>query len=238
MLCNQEDLNRFVRAELDVDDLERVLRHLEECRECAERLQVLIRLRANREAIREALQGTGPAAARPAGSRRWFAAAAAALILCVSSLVIALVLNSRPQPDPAELASQERYPYRPMVLRGEAQPPEDLFHQAMRVYEMNDLARADKMLEDYLLGSPRDAEAYFYLGVCRYLLGKPEEALGVFKAGLSVRTIEPEEKYHWYLAQVHLKLRHVESARQELRIVVSFQGEFSGRAAAILRRLD
>jgi tetratricopeptide (TPR) repeat protein len=238
MLCNQEDLTRFVRAELDVDDLERVLRHLEECRECAANLQVMVRLRANREEIREELEKTGPPAALPLVRRNWFAAVAAALILTVSGLVIILLTHSRPQTDLAALASLERFPYRPMILRGETQAPVELFNQAMSVYELNDLSRARRMLEDYLFQSPRDAEAYFYLGVCLYLLGDHAEALRALETGLSLRTIEPEEKYHWYLAQVYLKMRLAEPARRELRVVISFQGQFSSKAAAILERID
>jgi TolA-binding protein len=239
MHCSHEDLIRFVQAELDVDDLERVVQHLEACQECAASLQVMVRLRANREELRNALEKAVPArGAASSAAPRWFAVAAAALILSVSGLLIFLLLNSRSQLDLPALASQERYPYRPMVLRGGDQAPAELFNQAMGVYQLNDVARASLMLEDYLFQSPRDAEAYFYLGVCHYLLGKYAEAVRVLETGLSVRTIEPEEKYHWYLAQAYLKMRRAAPARRELQLVVGFQGEFGAKAAAILKRLD
>ena len=239
MPCNQEDLLRFVRAELDADELERVVEHLEHCQECSDSVQVMVRLRANREELREALapkQKPASGAGALAGWR-WYAYAAAALVVLTSSLIVFMIQSSRMPVDLAELAVEERYPYHPMILRGDSPSPDRQYSDAIDAYEQNDLPRARRLLEAYVAQKPADADAHFYLGVCRYLLGDLLEARNALETGLGRRTIQPEEKYHWYLAQVHLKLRQADRARRELLTVISFRGEFSAQASAILLKM-
>jgi tetratricopeptide (TPR) repeat protein len=237
MSCNQEDLLRFVRAELDVNEMERVLEHLEHCQECSSSVQVMVRLRANREELREVLAANATPATGYGTAWRWYAAAAAALIALTSGLLFMLIEGSRTPIDMAELAVEERYPYRPMILRGDSPAPAEQFAEAISAYEQNILPRASRLLDAYLTQNPEDADAYFYLGVCRYLLGDLLEARNALETGLGLRTIQPEEKYHWYLAQVYLKLRQADRARRELLTVISFNGEFAKKAASILVRM-
>jgi TolA-binding protein len=240
MLCNQEDLLRFVRAELDVDELERVVEHLEHCQECSDSVQVMVRLRANREELRDALAPTQkPASGAGAlAGWRWYAYAAAALVVLTTSLIVFMIQGGRAPVDLAELAVEARYPYHPMILRGDNPSPASQFTDAIDAYEQNDLPRAKRLLEAYVAQNPADADAHFYLGVCRYLLGDLLEARNALETGLGHRTIQPEEKYHWYLAQVHLKMRQGDRARRELLTVISFRGEFSAQASAILLKME
>jgi tetratricopeptide (TPR) repeat protein len=237
MSCNQEDLLRFVRAELDVDEMERVLEHLEHCRDCSDSLQVMVRLRANRGELREVLAANAIPGIGSGSPWRWYAAAAAALIVLTSSLLFILIRSGRTPVDLAGLAVEERYPYRPMILRGDTPAPAEQFAEAINAYEQNVLPRARRLLDGYITQNPEDADAYFYLGVCRYLLGDLPEARNALEIGLGLRTIQPEEKYHWYLAQVYLKLRQADRARRELLTVISFNGEFATRAESILMRM-
>ena len=76
MKCQQVPLLEFLRSELEAEQIERTLEHLEGCSECRERLQVIIRL-STIEAGRRTPRKT---------SRMWLIAAA--LLLAVSIPVL------------------------------------------------------------------------------------------------------------------------------------------------------
>lgn len=253
MQCNRDELLQFVRAELQTQETERVVEHLETCGDCSSFLDTMVRLRANRQQISEALE---PAQAgqrsgdegrvlawpkREESTRRGFLArstqAIAAVLMLAVGVALLYQLLRRPQPDMAMLVTHERYPYQPMILRGEPSTPDELFSLGIRHYERNELSQAQPLLERYIEQNPSDADAYFYLGVIYYLTGNLPQARQVLESGLKVRTIQPEEKFHWYLAQVYLRLRYKELARLELEKVLIFRGEFSNAARAILSQL-
>lgn len=249
MPCNHDDLIRFVRSELQVEELERVLQHLHRCSDCSGLMDTLVRLRANRRQIAETLYDQ--ASAGSADWKNWLRApirltlAIPAPQRLAGAVMVLLALVSAPiyfwvQPRPANLANlavQEPYPYQPMVFRSDPNPPAETFHSAIRHYEQNDLGQARSLLESYVRRNPSDADAHFYLGVVNYLMGDFREALRSLQEGLRVRTIQPEEKFHWYLAQVYLKLQSADRAREELNRVLTFRGEFNRRAESLLDQI-
>jgi len=250
MKCNRYSLLQFTCGELDVEEMERITAHLEQCTECSAELRLIARLRANREELCRAL------AEKPAGSKSfhllpgvfrkgwtplvrenpypWIAAAS--ILVTVGTLLFFLIHTPTVQ-DLAALATAGLPPYEPMILRQGGSPGSPLFLSAMESYRKSDLIAARSKLEQLLQDNPKDAEALFYLGVIHYHGGEYSKAEYMIRDGLSSCTYGVKEKYHWFLAQIALKRQQKEKARQELNRVTEFQGRYAAEAQQILSRL-
>lgn len=250
MQCDPNLLIEYVCGRLEIEEIEKVTDHLEVCPQCAERLQWMARLRANRVELRaelyrvsQASEESMPFAAEEdrfswTGVRTrgylWAAAAVLLLSVCLSLLYF---LFSVPAGDIALLATAGKPPYEPMVLRnGEAGTP-TLFRQAMEAYEKGDHPSARARLEQYVRQVNHDSEALFYLGAIHYLQGDLPQADTWIRRGLAACTIASPEKYHWYLAQIAMKQHRREEARSQLQQVAEFGGEYAEQARALLAKL-
>jgi tetratricopeptide (TPR) repeat protein len=99
-------------------------------------------------------------------------------------------------------------------------PSETDLLRARRLFEQRDFAAAASALERYIQDAPGDRGALLLLGICRYQLGRSQEAEQVFRE--VIRRNPRDAQAHFYLAlNEHLQGKLLEAeadARQALRL--------------------
>lgn len=225
MNCPQAPLLEFVRAELDGETTEQVLRHLEACPECRQRLRVIAGLEAFYREKR----------ARRKASKLWLLAAGVLAVIALPVLYSSWEGLRRGRADLAALATRETYPYFPLHTRSgqaAAEAP-SIRESAFAAYNERDFRTAEREFSRI----PADAEILFYRGVACYFLGLHDEALENWERALQSDS-RWREPVLWYRANVFLKSGEAQSARDLLATLAREPGEFQQRAGALLEQLN
>jgi FimV-like protein len=223
--CEEIPLVEFLKAELDAHETEELLRHVENCVDCRERLQVMAAIAASFPArdIEKRRLGTS--------SRRLWLLAAGILVALIAPILYMQVSPAAI----ANLATSEKYPGSfPLVTRGgvEVSAFEQVRREAYEAYRRGDYQRSVALLK--LL--PRDADTLFYLGVSQYFSGEPEQALdNLQKASELDRNWS--QPAHWYRASAYLKIGQKEKAQEALREILKGNGEYKKKAEELLEKL-
>ncbi len=222
--CDEVPLIEFLKAELDADETEALLRHVENCADCRERLQVMAAIAAS--------YPEPEAEKRSRISNRTLWLLAAGLMVALLTPILYLQMSS----GMGSLATSEKYPAGfPLVTRGgvEVGALEQVRREAYEAYRRGDFQRSGALLK--LL--PRDADTLFYLGVSQYFSGEPEQALGNLQ-----RASELDAKWNqpagWYRASAYLKTGQKEKAREALRQLAKGDGDYSKKAEELLEKLE
>ncbi len=223
--CEEVPLIEFLKGELDADETEALLRHVENCADCRERLQVMAAIAASYPAPEAEKRG------RMSNRALWLLAAG----IIVALLAPVLYMQMSPTRI-GSLATSEKYPGGfPLVTRGgvEVGALEQVRREAYEAYRRGDFQRSGALLK--LL--PRDADTLFYLGVSQYFSGEPEQALGNLQ-----RASELDAKWNqpagWYRASAYLKTGQKEKAREALRQLAKGDGEYGKKAEELLEKLE
>ncbi len=222
--CEEVPLIEFLKAELDADETERLLRHVENCVDCRERLQVMAAIAASYPA-------------RDTEKRHHMSSRS--LWLLAAGIVVAIIAPILyVQMSPAGiggLATSEKYRAGfPLVTRGgvEVSASEQVRREAYEAYRRGDFQRSGALFK--LL--PRDADTLFYLGVSQYFSGEPEQALDNLR-----RAGELDRKWYqpacWYRASAYLKTGQKEKAQEALRELLKGDGEYGKKAEELLEKL-
>ncbi len=231
MKCDRYGLIRYIRGELDLQEIEVLTAHLEQCAECTAELRLLARLRANREEWQRAVRPQD----RTRGNwpRRYLWAAAAMILLALGLLLVRRTVSPQAE-DIALLATAGLPGYEPMVLRQGKLPERSVFEAAMESYRAGDLSAAEAGLRKRLQQVPLDSDALFYLGAIYHYRRDYAEAGRLIQEGLRGCTLCPRERYHWYLAQIAMKKRNGAEARRQLGLVAELKGQYAEEAQRIL----
>ncbi len=220
MSCEQVPLLELVRCELDQERIQITLRHLEECRECRERVRVMSLLElAGRERMGWARSG-----------KNWYAVAAVAVLTLAGAAMVILRMGSPAPFDPAALAPREPYPLVLLDTRSEA--------AGGRCREAYQLYREGRyrLAAEAFSHCPSGAEADFFQGVSEYLAGDPESA----RRQLSAVAAVPgpwREPARWYEAAACLALGDLEAAALLLEGLAASGGQYAPAAAELLAKL-
>jgi tetratricopeptide (TPR) repeat protein len=223
--CDEVPLIEFLNAELNADETEELLHHVENCVDCRERLQVMAAIAASYpEAEAEKRR-------RISNRTLWLLAAGILVALLTPILYLQMSLTGM-----GSLATSEKYPAGfPLITRGgvEVGALGQVRGAAYEAYRRGDFERSGALLK--LL--PRDADTLFYLGVSQYFSGEPEQALGnLQRAGeLDFKWRQPAG---WYRASAYLKMGQKDKARKELSQLVKANGEYSKKAEELLEKLE
>jgi len=214
MICEDLKLAEFLRGELEPNETQGVLRHLEGCQVCRERIRVMAILETR---FQEESHFNKP---KP----RTYLAAAAVLIFSLVPLAYYFAGGVSPPAEGENVLAAEPYPYFPLELRSEGTNSNNdkLRETAFEAYVTGDYLRANVILEDLVSGA-KDPELTFYLGVTHYLLGN------------NPRWKAPS---HWYMANLLLRDGEKAPARRLLEALRDGGGEFSVESAALLRVLQ
>jgi tetratricopeptide (TPR) repeat protein len=232
----EEMIERYLAGKLEQAEAEAFEQHYLGCQSCFEELQ--FRHAAAIELRRRSVAHSQPTASSSANHRRWALAAAAILLLTLTSVTI---VNRRlaPQVDRGALVPPENSeqiiarlavidtapPYVPMTLRGgQSGVATGQFQEGMQRYSRGDYAGAITFLEESVRLNPDLQPAVFYLGICHLMVGNAEKAITPLSK-LSLSGDNPyREESHWFLAKAFLRKGSIAAAQKELEAVVSLNG--------------
>jgi TolA-binding protein len=256
----------YLRGDLPEEERDVFERHVFECADCFERLQVVRGLQAVlRQDAPQAAPGTRPGRAiRRPPATGWLAWAAGAAFVAVGAAMVlrnlgtpvplpspgptaaptasASAVGPADAPSPSEqvpldvLARVEPPPYAPLTVRG-GDPGEAAFARAMDAYVRGDYAAAAGGLRAALKEDPGSVEARFYLGVSELLAGRPDEAIRQLGRVAQGEDEAFAEAARYYLAKAHLARRDIAAARRELRRVAQGDGGHKEQAGKLLQAL-
>lgn len=104
------------------------------------------------------------------------------------------------------------------------------FTQAMRPYQKNDFAGAERQLGQFLEHNPHHAEANLYRGVSLLLLDKRTDAIAPLQAAIEHGGSRVRQQAHWYLALAYLKSGESSKALGHLDAVIEGSGQHRAEA--------
>jgi len=223
--CDQVPLIEFLKAELDANETEEVLRHVENCDNCRERVQVMAAIAASypeREVEKPH---------RKSSRNLWLIAAG-----IMAALLAPVLYMQMSSAEIGRLATSEKYPASfPLVTRGgvELSVGEQVRQDAFEAYRKGDFELSAALFR--LL--PPQADNLFYLGVSQYLSGDPDQALDSLK-----RAADLDRKWDqpacWYRASAYLKTGQKKEAQEALRKLLKGDGEYRKKAEELLGKLE
>lgn len=111
------------------------------------------------------------------------------------------------------------------------------FQRAMTLYIEGNYHDAESILERAAESEPGAPNINFYLGVCKLMLGRPDEAipsLSQVAKNPQSRLVQPA---HIYMAKAYLQKADLKSAQSELETAAALAGPMKGEASALLQRV-
>lgn len=114
---------------------------------------------------------------------------------------------------------------------------QELFAEAVRLYQLNSFAVAQRRFAQFLRRNPKHAEAYFYRGVSLLMFDKTMAAIAPLEAAVKYSRGHLNEKARWYLAQAYLKAGDSAKAREQLDAVIAAKGQHQADAEKLRERI-
>jgi hypothetical protein len=88
----------------------------------------------------------------------------------------------------------------------------------------------------YVQNEPKAADVNFYLGVCKLLLGHPQESIAPLKQAVAAGTSPYLQSSHYYLAKAYLQQEKFEEAESELHDAAAISGRLTSDTKSLLAR--
>lgn len=111
------------------------------------------------------------------------------------------------------------------------------FQDAMIAYVEKRYRDASEKLENAAQLEPTAPHINFYLGVCRLLLGRPDEAVPVLNQVVDEKKSRYVQAAHLYLAKAYLQKADLKQAEAELQAASAITGELKAEAGSLLERV-
>lgn len=128
------------------------------------------------------------------------------------------------------------------VSNGGAGPNADLgrahFQNAMDAYVEKRYATAAGLLEEAIRLEPNAPDSNFFLGICRLLLAKPEDAIEPLQTALAGERSPYTQAAHFYLAKAYVQTGDLSQAESESRAASAVPGRLTIEANSMLTRLQ
>ena len=160
--------------------------------------------------------------------RRWYAYAAAILLLATASVV--LYLNLRP-------GLYEQYAqHAPLSLTVMSADADALGAQAEQTFNAGDYENAYAALQGYVNANPTNNLARLYLGISALETDRPQEAQSIFSRLKTEAGGQWADYGEWYLALSYLNQGDKEACRMELEEITE-DSEWYEEARALLKKL-
>lgn len=104
------------------------------------------------------------------------------------------------------------------VSRQHEQPAADTQYReaAFAAYQADDFDRAERLLADYLVRSPTDAQAWYRLGNVRLRLGQVRAGIDALDQALALDPGLAEARHNRAMAHIHFGINELLKARREL----------------------
>ncbi len=226
MSCEQVPLIEFLHGELGSSETEHVLKHIEGCPTCRERLQTMA-------AVEGVYRDRHPS--RRNTQRFWLVAAGLLIAVLVPTFYQVWHRSSIDSLDIASLASEGKYPYFPLQTRSESEGQEtNNRERAFSAYSAEQFREASEWFSQL----PPSAETLFYSAVTHYLLAEYPQALEQLAEAVQLDN-QWETVGIWYKANIYLKTGQKRQAQEALRELVR-QGpnEYRQKAVELLEELE
>jgi hypothetical protein len=114
---------------------------------------------------------------------------------------------------------------------------QDYFTGGMSQYVDRNYEAAADLLGEAVRLDPDSSEASLYFGVCKLLLGKPEDAVLPLQSAAREKKPNISQASHFYLAKAYLKLGKRTEAENALRASANIPGRLTAESNALLLRL-
>jgi tetratricopeptide (TPR) repeat protein len=262
MKCINPDMKKLVNLYqfdlLPAEDKIKVEAHLLECESC---FQELYRLSPALEVLEkapdrflDAVQSGEPFIARLArffnttliqAVINWWQKPAARILIPAAITALLLIIFTLPTSrNYSDLAVLEKAPYQALKFKGDVEFTEaqQLFTQAMTLYNDDDYDQAIQKLSLYVQQEPENIYGHFYLAVCFLLRENHESGIRHLEKALSLsRQADNQvfmEKCYWYLGNAYLVLEKEEEALFAFRNAEKLQGTFVEKAVAQIKKIE
>jgi len=114
---------------------------------------------------------------------------------------------------------------------------QDYFTGGMSQYVDRNYEGAADLLGEAVRLNPDSSEASLYFGICKLLLGKPEDAVLPLQSAAREKKPNISQASHFYLAKAYLKLGKRTEAEDELRASANIPGRLTAESNALILRL-
>ena len=112
-----------------------------------------------------------------------------------------------------------------------------LFQKAMDAYLEQRYSAAATLLEDAAQAEPKAPDINFFLGICRLMLAKPEDAVAPLKNVLANEKSTYTQSAHYYLAKAYVQTDNLAEAEAQLQAAVAMPGRLRSEASSMLSRV-
>ena len=112
-----------------------------------------------------------------------------------------------------------------------------LFQKAMVAYVEGRYRDASDSLEGAAEGEPKAPDVNFYLGVCRLLLGHPDDSIQPLKKVIDDAKSPLLQSAHFYLAKTYLQKADLKQAETELQAASDLPGRLQTASKSLLKRV-
>ncbi len=113
-----------------------------------------------------------------------------------------------------------------------------LFQKAMDAYLEQRYSAAASLLEDAAQVEPKASDVNFFLGICRIMLAKPEDAVAPLENVLADEKSTYAQSAHYYLAKAYVQTDHLPEAEVQLQAAAAMPGRLRSEASSMLSRVQ
>ncbi len=223
------EMAMFIKGELSEEDFERVLKHLEVCKECQKKYQALLFIKSFSDKMDENKK-----------FGRWkliyLVAASIILILTFSLFITSLILKNKYEKSYLAYVERSVYPYNKTVTR---EGGRNEFERVMSFYERGEYGKFISEMEKYIKKNKElFSSGSFYIGVSYYHLKDYGHAEKFLKFSTTDFTPKFYPERFWYLANTFIMEGKFSEAKKILRELSSFNNPYRENSLRLLKSIE
>jgi tetratricopeptide (TPR) repeat protein len=112
-----------------------------------------------------------------------------------------------------------------------------IFHEAMLAYAEKRYGDTETLLQSAIQSAPGSIDINYYLGICRLLGDRANEAIEPLQLVLTKEKSPYSQSAHFYLGKAYLQMRDITHAQSELELAAAVPGRLTAEATSTLARL-
>jgi len=112
-----------------------------------------------------------------------------------------------------------------------------IFHEAMLAYAEKRYGDTETLLQSAIQSAPGSIDINYYLGICRLLGDRANEAIEPLQLVLTREKSPYSQSAHFYLGKAYLQMRDITHAQLELELAAAVPGRLTAEATSTLARL-
>ena len=113
-----------------------------------------------------------------------------------------------------------------------------IFHEAMLAYAEKRYGDAETLLQSAIQSAPGSIDINYYLGICRLLGDRANEAIEPLQFVLTKEKSPYSQAAHFYLSKAYLQMQDITHAESELKSAATMPGRLTGEAKSTLAKLQ